>query len=42
MVPVMYPELGRWLAVKRRIDPEAVFTSDLGRRLGLVPPHGPV
>jgi len=41
MVPVMYPALGHWLAVKRRIDPEAVFTSDLGRRLGLVPPHGP-
>ena len=36
MVPVMYPDLGRWLAVKRRVDPESLFTSDLGRRLGLV------
>lgn len=29
--------LDRWLAVKAKVDPENVFTSDLGRRVGLVP-----
>jgi decaprenylphospho-beta-D-ribofuranose 2-oxidase len=33
----MYPELPDWLAVKRRVDPEHRFTSDLSRRLGLTP-----
>jgi decaprenylphospho-beta-D-ribofuranose 2-oxidase len=31
----MYPELDRWLAIKARYDPHDVFTSNLGRRLGL-------
>jgi decaprenylphospho-beta-D-ribofuranose 2-oxidase len=31
----MYPELERWLAVKAKYDPRGVFTSDLGRRVGL-------
>ena len=31
----MYPQLDRWLAIKRRYDPGNVFTSDLGRRLHL-------
>lgn len=33
----MYPQIDRWLAVKARYDPQGVFTSDLGRRVGLVP-----
>ena len=33
----MYPALDRWLAIKAKYDPEGVFTSDLGRRVGLVP-----
>jgi decaprenylphospho-beta-D-ribofuranose 2-oxidase len=33
----MYPELPRWLATKAKLDPNGVFTSDLGRRVGLVP-----
>ncbi len=32
----MYPQLDRWLAIKAKVDPGAVFTSDLGRRVGLV------
>jgi decaprenylphospho-beta-D-ribofuranose 2-oxidase len=35
MLPVMYPELDRWLAVKDRVDPDHLLRSDLGRRLGL-------
>jgi decaprenylphospho-beta-D-ribofuranose 2-oxidase len=33
----MYPALDRWLAIKAKYDPAGVFTSDLGRRVGLVP-----
>jgi FAD/FMN-containing dehydrogenase len=33
----MYPELGRWRAIKAKYDPNNVFTSDLARRVGLVP-----
>lgn len=33
----MYPALEQWLAVKAKYDPSNVFTSDLGRRVGLVP-----
>jgi decaprenylphospho-beta-D-ribofuranose 2-oxidase len=33
----MYPQLDRWLALKTRYDPHHTFTSDLGRRVGLVP-----
>jgi decaprenylphospho-beta-D-ribofuranose 2-oxidase len=33
----MYPRLDEWLAIKQKYDPECVFTSDLGRRVGLVP-----
>jgi len=32
----MYPQHKEWLAVKRKYDPHNVFTSDLGRRIGLV------
>ncbi len=31
----MYPALDSWLAVKAKYDPNGVFTSDLGRRVGL-------
>jgi decaprenylphospho-beta-D-ribofuranose 2-oxidase len=31
----MYPEIDRWLAIKAKYDPRVVFTSDLGRRVGL-------
>lgn len=31
----MYPGLPQWLETKRAWDPNAVFSSDLGRRLGL-------
>jgi decaprenylphospho-beta-D-ribofuranose 2-oxidase len=32
----MYPRLDEWLATKAKYDPRGVFTSDLGRRVGLV------
>jgi decaprenylphospho-beta-D-ribofuranose 2-oxidase len=31
----MYPGVDEWLAVRRRVDPDGVLRSDLGRRLGL-------
>lgn len=37
MFRAMYPEIDRWLATKAKYDPDGVFTSDLGRRVGLVP-----
>lgn len=36
----MYPALDRWLAIKAKYDPNNVFTSDLGRRVGMVAPRG--
>ena len=33
----MYPRDRRWLAIKAKYDPQGVFTSDLARRVGLVP-----
>jgi FAD/FMN-containing dehydrogenase len=32
----MYPAVEQFLAVKRRVDPEGLFSSDLARRVGLV------
>jgi decaprenylphospho-beta-D-ribofuranose 2-oxidase len=32
-----YPDLPAWLAVKRRVDPDNRFSSDLSRRLDLTP-----
>ncbi len=32
----MYPDIDRWLETKVKYDPHDVFTSDLGRRVGLV------
>ncbi len=34
----MYPKLDQWLETKAKYDPRGVFTSDLGRRVGLVRP----
>jgi FAD/FMN-containing dehydrogenase len=31
----MYPRVGQWLEVKKKYDPNGVFVSDLGRRVGL-------
>jgi decaprenylphospho-beta-D-ribofuranose 2-oxidase len=31
----MYPGVDEWLAVRRKVDPDGVLRSDLGRRLGL-------
>lgn len=31
----MYPRLERWRAIKAKYDPDSVFSSNLGRRLGL-------
>ena len=36
----MYPALDRWLELKDKYDPKSVFTSDLARRVGLVPHRG--
>lgn len=33
----MYPQLEQFLALKNKYDPENVFTSDLARRIGLIP-----
>ncbi|MBV1858587.1 MAG: FAD-binding oxidoreductase [Nannocystaceae bacterium] len=38
MFAKMYPDaIDRWFELKHRYDPDNVFTSDLGRRVGLVP-----
>jgi decaprenylphospho-beta-D-ribofuranose 2-oxidase len=33
----MYPAIDSWLAIKAKYDPEGLLTSDLARRVGLVP-----
>jgi decaprenylphospho-beta-D-ribofuranose 2-oxidase len=35
-MPQMYPRLEAWREVKRKVDPQGRFRSDLGTRLGLV------
>lgn len=35
LMPAMYPQLDRFLAVKARVDPTEMFSSDQSRRLGL-------
>jgi decaprenylphospho-beta-D-ribofuranose 2-oxidase len=32
----MYPRLDEWIEVRRRVDPDGVFASDLARRLELL------
>ena len=36
LVPVMYPRLDEWRGHQRRVDPDGLLRSDLGRRLRLV------
>lgn len=38
LVPTMYPRLGELQAVRRRVDPDGRWRSDLSRRLGLDDP----
>ncbi len=33
----MYPRLAQWRRIKQAVDPEGVFSSDLARRVGLLP-----
>jgi decaprenylphospho-beta-D-ribofuranose 2-oxidase len=35
----MYPQVETWLGIKQKYDPGNVFTSNLGRRVGLIPAH---
>ena len=39
MFRAMYPEIDRFLELKATYDPRGVFTSDLGRRVGLAGPR---
>ena len=32
----MYPRIDEWIAVRRRVDPNHVFASDMARRLELL------
>ena len=32
----MYPRIDEWIAVRRKVDPDAVFASDMARRLELL------
>ena len=36
LLPVMYPRLAEWRAVRKRVDPTGVLRSDLARRLHLI------
>lgn len=35
LLPLMYPRLDEWLEIRRRVDPDGRFQSDMSRRLGL-------
>ena len=41
LLPVMYPRLPEWRAVRQRIDPTGVLRSDLARRLHLIEEGAP-
>ena len=34
-LPLMYPRIPEWQAIRRQLDPDGAVTSDLARRLGL-------
>jgi decaprenylphospho-beta-D-ribofuranose 2-oxidase len=36
MFHAMYPRIDEWIAVRRKVDPEGVFVSDMARRLELL------
>ncbi|MGA5462714.1 FAD-binding protein [Mycobacterium sp. NPDC050041] len=36
MFHAMYPRIDEWIAVRRRVDPDGVFVSDMARRLELL------
>ena len=36
MFHAMYPRIDEWIAVRRKVDPDGVFVSDMARRLELV------
>lgn len=36
LLPEMYPRIDEWREIRRELDPDGRFRSDLGRRLGLV------
>jgi decaprenylphospho-beta-D-ribofuranose 2-oxidase len=36
LLPVMYPRLSEWRAVRAKADPHGVLRSDLARRLRLI------
>jgi decaprenylphospho-beta-D-ribofuranose 2-oxidase len=35
LLPVMYPRLAEWRAIRGSVDPDGIFRSDLARRLRL-------
>jgi decaprenylphospho-beta-D-ribofuranose 2-oxidase len=37
MFSAMYPNLARWQQIKRAVDPNNRFSSNLARRVGLLP-----
>ena len=37
----MYPRIGEWAEIRRSVDPDGLFESDLSRRLGLASPRSP-
>ena len=36
LIPAMYPRLDEWQEARGKLDPQGVFRSDMGRRLGLI------
>jgi decaprenylphospho-beta-D-ribofuranose 2-oxidase len=36
MFHAMYPRIDEWIAVRRKVDPDGIFVSDMARRLELL------